>query len=202
MPSASMDRADGAPQPTIDPEQAAANRDDGTALGCEEQHVPKGAAGMSWAEWKASRAEPTFSRARHLRPTQQNQCGNGSAWRAVAGRMSDNDSPPWYREKRRKPMRRARRTGPQEGAGDDEGAAFPAPLRRPPAETSGLPANAPSARGLPDVRQRASNDQAHTDAAARFALFELLPVLHGGTLVCATGPASEGGPGKSGRSRP
>jgi len=34
-------------------------------------------------------------------------------------------------------------------------------------------------RGLPDVRHRAGNDQAHTHAAARFVLFELRPVLHG-----------------------
>jgi hypothetical protein len=45
------------------------------------------------------------------------------------------------------------------------------------AETSGLVANAPIACGLPDMRQRVGNDQAHTDAVARFALFELLSVL-------------------------
>lgn len=44
---------------------------------------------------------------------------------------------------------------------------------------AGLPANAPSARRLPDVRHRAGNDQAHADAHARFALFQMLPLLRG-----------------------
>lgn len=47
------------------------------------------------------------------------------------------------------------------------------------ARPAGLPANAPSARRLPNVRHRAGNDQAHADAAARFALFEMLPLLRG-----------------------
>jgi|HubBroStandDraft_1064217.scaffolds.fasta_scaffold13169_3 hypothetical protein len=55
--------------------------------------------------------------------------------------------------------------------------ALPPPLRRSSAATSGLPANASIACRLPDMRQRVGNDQAHTDAAARFVLFELLPVL-------------------------
>jgi len=64
-----------------------------------------------------------------------------------------------------------------EGAGDDKGATLSPPLRRPLAGTSGLPEDVPIARGLPDMRQRVGNDQAHTDAVARFALFELLSVL-------------------------
>ena len=50
-------------------------------------------------------------------------------------------------------------------------------LRRPLAGTSGLLEDAPSARRLPDLRHRGGNDQAHTDAVAWFALFEMLPVL-------------------------
>ena len=46
-----------------------------------------------------------------------------------------------------------------------------------PLGSGGSPVHAPSAAGLPDVRHRAGSDQAHTDAAARFVLFELLPVL-------------------------
>src|ERR1017187_8129379 len=45
------------------------------------------------------------------------------------------------------------------------------------AGTSGLLEDAPSARRLPDLRHRGGNDQAHTDAVAWFALFEMLPVL-------------------------
>ncbi|MGO4882300.1 MAG: hypothetical protein ACLP59_15940 [Bryobacteraceae bacterium] len=84
--------------------------------------------------------------------------------------------PPLIRGEVAQPGAAHRQNEQPEGTGDDEDAA-PPPLRRSSTGICGLPADAPSARGLPDVRHRAGSDQAHTDAAARFVLFELLPVL-------------------------